>query len=339
MAPAGGSHRGKIFFGLLISAVFLYLAFRKVDFAQMWDAFRTARYGYFIPAIGTIFLSHFLRAFRWRFLLDPVKRIGTLSLFSALVIGYMANVFMPAHLGEFLRAYVLSRKRDLAMSTTFATIVIERIVDVFSLLVLMVLTIFVYPFPPWVTKSGYIMFACTVGLFVFMVLLKRNTGGMMRGIRFCMKPFPVRWGREVEGTLLKFVGGVVPLKRRRDYVTVSLLSLLIWACYGGAFFFSFHAFDFVTAYHLPWTASLVLLVITTVSIVVPSSPGYVGTYHYLCQVALGMFGVPPGPALSFAIAVHAINFLPVFVVGLLFARHEGMAISRMSRAGAEEAAL
>jgi uncharacterized protein (TIRG00374 family) len=329
--PAKGN-RFKIAIGLVISAVFLYLAFRKVDFGQMWDTFKTANYVYFIPAIGVIFLSHYLRAFRWRFLLDPVKRVDTFSLFSALIIGYMANVFMPAHLGEFLRAYVLSRKRQLAMSTTFATIVIERIIDVFSLLVLMVVTILVYPFPAWVTKSGYIMFAATVGLFVFVVLLKRNTEAVLRVLRFCLKPFPDRWEQKLEEVLLTFVGGVVPLKRRMDYVTVSVLSLLIWACYGGAFFFSFYAFDFVATYHLPWTASLVLLVITTVSIVVPSSPGYVGTYHYLCQVALGMFSVPAGPALSFAIAVHAINFLPVFIVGLFFARHEGMAISRMSEA-------
>ncbi len=334
---AAKSNRGKIIVGLVISAVFLYLAFRKVDFGQMWETFLTANYWYFIPAIGIIFLSHYLRAIRWRYLLDPVKRVDTFSLFSALIIGYMANVFMPAHLGEFLRAYVLSKKRDLAMSTTFATIVIERIIDVFSLLVLMVVTIFVYPFPEWVTKSGYIMFAGTVGLFVFMVLLKKNTEMMLRWIRFCMKPFPDRWEQKLEETLLKFVGGIVPLKRRIDYVTVSILSLLIWACYGGAFFFSFYAFDFVATYHLPWTASLVLLVITTVSIVVPSSPGYVGTYHYLCQVALGMFAVPPGPALSFAIAVHAINFLPVFIVGLFFARHEGMAISRMAEAREQEA--
>lgn len=334
---AARNNRVKIFIGLVISAVFLYLAFRKVDFAQMWETFRTASYGYFLPAIGVIFLSHYLRAVRWRFLLDPVKRVDVFSLFSALIIGYMANVFMPAHLGEFLRAYVLSRKRDLAMSTTFATIVIERIIDVFSLLVLMVAAILVYPFPAWVTRSGYIMFAATVGLFVFMVLLKRNTESMLGLLRFCLRPFPDRWEHKLEATLRRFVGGIVPLRRRVDYVTVSVLSILIWACYGGAFFFSFYAFDFVAAYHLPWSASLVLLVITTVSIVVPSSPGYVGTYHYLCQVALGMFGVPPGPALSFAIAVHGINFLPVFIVGLFFARHEGMALSRMSEVREQEA--
>ena len=322
----------KLIFGLLVSLVFLWLALRKVDFGEMWVAFSEANYWYFIPAIGVIFLSHYIRAFRWRYLLDPIQRVDTWSLFKALIIGYMANCFMPAHLGEFLRAYVISRRRDLVMSTTFATIVMERIIDVFSLLVVMVFTILVYPFPEWVTRSGYIMFAGTVGLFVFVVLLKRNTEVMLRAVGFCLKPFPRQWGQKVNDVLLKFVGGIVPLRHGYDYITVSILSLLIWACYAGAFLFSFYAFDFVTTYDLPWTASLVVLVITTVSIVVPSSPGYVGTYHYLCQQSLGMFRVPEAPALSFAVVVHGINFLPVLILGLFFARQEGMAISRMSRA-------
>ena len=78
-------------------------------------------------------------------------------------------------------------------------------------------------------------------------------------------------------------------------------------------------------------ASLILLVITTIAVVVPSSPGYVGTYHYLCQITLALFGIPAGPALSFAAVVHGVNFIPVLVAGLFFAQHEGMAILKMSR--------
>jgi glycosyltransferase 2 family protein len=326
------SHRGKLIIGLLISVLFMYLAFRKVNFREMGQAFAMANYIFLVPAIGITFFSHWLRAIRWRYLLEPIKRVGTFSLFSALIVGYMSNVFLPAHLGEFVRAYILSKKRDLSMSTTFATIVVERVIDIFSLLVLMVFTIFVYPFPGWVTKSGYIMFAITLGLFLFMILLKRFRDPTLKAVRLLARPLPQRWEQNLEGALTKFVDGVVPLRRWHDYLTVSFLSVVIWACYGASFYLCFHAFDFVNTYHLPWSASLVLLVITTVSIVVPSSPGYVGTYHYLCQLALSMFGVPAGPALSYAIAAHGITFIPVFLVGLVFARSEGVALSRMSEA-------
>ena len=82
----------KLWVGLLVSALFLYLAFRKVDFGQMWDSLKNANYWYLLPATFIIFFSHFLRAFRWHYLLDPVKRVDTPSLFSALMIGLGANI-------------------------------------------------------------------------------------------------------------------------------------------------------------------------------------------------------------------------------------------------------
>ena len=75
---------------------------------------------------------------------------------------------------------------------------------------------------------------------------------------------------------------------------------------------------------------LVVLVLTTISVVIPSTPGYVGTYHYLCQVALLMFGVPAAEALSFAIVAHALSVLPVTLLGLVLANYEGVAIYRTS---------
>jgi uncharacterized protein (TIRG00374 family) len=174
------------------------------------------------------------------------------------------------------------------------------------------------------------MFAGTLGLLIFMILLKTKSSGMMTIIRHLMSPLPDRFENRVEHAVERFISGIVPLKHLRDYPVVFLLSLLIWFCYGLVFFFCLHAFDFVQTFRLPWSASLILLVITTIGVVVPSSPGYVGTYHYLCQISLAMLGVPAGPALSFAAIVHGINFFPILVVGLMFSYHEGIAISKMS---------
>jgi len=323
-------HKIRLLIGVLISIFCIYLAFRKVDIDQMWQAFRTMNYWYLVPAAAAIFFSHFLRAFRWRYLLDPIRRLDTRSLFSSLIIGYAANSITPAHLGEFLRAYVLSKKRQIPMSPVFATVAIERVVDVFSLLALMLLAFFIYPFPDWVIKSGYIMFAGSLGFLMFLIFLKMTTSSTMRFIGFILRPLPKTFGRKTEATLKKFLAGILPLKRWHDYVTTGFLSVIIWACYGLVFYFCLHGFDFIGTYQLKWSVSLILLVITTIAVVVPSSPGYVGTYHYLCQISLALFGVPAGPALSFAAIVHGVSIIPVFVVGLFFAHHEGMAIVKMS---------
>jgi hypothetical protein len=108
---------------------------------------------------------------------------------------------------------------------------------------------------------------------------------------------------------------------------------VIWACYAYIFQLLFHAFGFVADYSLPWSASLVLLVITTFSVLIPSSPGYVGTYHYLCVYTLGLFPtpVPESEALSFAFLAHGINFLPILIVGLFLISAAGMSVKNLQR--------
>ena len=319
----------KLWLGILLSLLFMYLAFRKVDFAQMASAFKEANYWWFIPAMALMFFSHFLRSVRWKLLLDPIIQLDVPVLFSSLIIGYMANTFLPAHLGEFLRAYMVGKKRPVSSSAVFGSIVIERIIDVFTLLALLALTMIVFPFPDWVRKSGYISFAGIVVLFAILLLMKKYREKSLSLLEKILKPFPKKLSEKIRELLHSFLDGVVPLRNWKAYVFVSVLSLAIWACYAAIFQLSFYAFDFVTQFSLPWTAALVLLVITTISVLVPSSPGYVGAYHYLCQLSLGMFAVPKSQALTYAFVVHGINFLPVLVVGLIFVSAEGMSLKSL----------
>jgi uncharacterized protein (TIRG00374 family) len=325
--------------GILISVVFIFLAFRKVDLSQMVSSFRSADYWYLLPTLSILFLSHYLRALRWRYFLDPVMRLDTGSLFSSLMVGYAANVVMPAHLGELVRAHMLSRKRPVSMGCAFATIVVERIIDVFALLILLALSMMIHPFPSWVVASGYVMLGGAVLLFAALILSRKHEVRTLSALRFFVKPLPARFTERVVSWTGRFLSGIVPLKRRLDYPLVGVLSVAIWVCYGLTFHLSLYAFDFVEEYNLVWYVALVLLVITTISVVVPSSPGYVGTFHYLCQLALGLFGVPAAPALSYATVAHAVCFLPVFVVGLALANYQGMSVRKVEVAvGAAQAA-
>lgn len=327
------SNRTRLIIGCLIGLGFLWLAGRNVEFGLMREAFAKVHYGFLLLAVPVIFFSHFLRAFRWRYLLDPIQRVDTASLFSALIIGYMANILMPAHLGEFLRAYVLGKKKGVSASAAFATIVVERIIDVFALLLLMVFAILFYPFPDWINKAGYAMLVGTVGLFVFLILLKKHFAFFERFLNLLFGLFPVGLNEKLGRGIRSFVLGVVPLRGASDYLVVAVLSVWIWSCYGFIIHLVLHAFDFVSTYHLPWWTSLIVLVVTTIGVVVPSSPGYVGTYHWLCQVSLAMFAIPGDPALSFAILTHGVNFLPVLILGLILAYREGVEIFRVQDKG------
>ena len=321
-------HLIKLSIGILVGAVFVYLAVRGVNIGQMLGALADANYWYVLLAVLVNMFSHYLRAYRWQYFLAPIKAVNTGSLFSALVIGYAANAFVPAHLGEFLRAFVLGKKQNISASASFASIVIERIIDVFSLILLMVLVIFIHPFPRWVVQSGYIMLAGAVGAFILLIGFKRFEAKSTLLIQFLLKPLPQKIGHRLQSMIFNFLSGVVPLKSNRHYFYVAVLSVAIWFCYALGYYLCLLAFEFSTFYQLPWYASLVVLVITTISIVVPSSPGYVGTFHFLCQVSLVMFGVSETEALSFATIAHAVVILPVTLTGLIMANYEGVAIYR-----------
>jgi len=162
----------KIITGLLISAGFLYLAFRKLDFLQMKQAFSQANYWLVIPSLAILLISHWMRSIRWQYLLLPVRKVPVSSLFSALLIGYAANTILPAHLGEVLRAYIIGRKQHVSGSSAMATIVVERIIDVLTIVLIMAVTLVIYPFPNWVKRSGYIMLFFAIGLLIFLVIMK-----------------------------------------------------------------------------------------------------------------------------------------------------------------------
>ena len=106
----------KFIAGIFIGAIFLYLSFRNVNISEMVNALTKANYWYILLAVFILMFSHYLRALRWQLFLAPIKTIHSGSLFSALVIGYAANTFVPAHLGEFLRAFVLGKRHNIYVS-------------------------------------------------------------------------------------------------------------------------------------------------------------------------------------------------------------------------------
>jgi hypothetical protein len=318
MHPGRISRNWKAVAGIALSLIFIYLAFRRVDLRQMGQALAAANYWYLLPVLAVTALGLVLRSWRWHYLLRPMRQVGVGVLFTSLCIGYMANTFLPAHLGEIVRAWHASKKSGTAASSVFATIVVERLIDVVSLLLLTGLALLLFPFPGWVRQSGTVMLALVLALSVLLLLMKRQQQRTMALCGRLLSFLPPASAARIREWLDQFLNGVVALQRPAHYLATGILSLAIWACYALTFQLLFYAFAFVGRYRLPWTAALVAMVVTTISVVVPSSPGYVGTFHFLCQLSLGLFSVPRGPALSYAFVLHAVSIFPVFFLGLFF---------------------
>ena len=317
-----------IFFiiGILVSAVMLYFALVDVDYHRFVVEIRDAKLQYVITAVLIMFAGHWLRSVRWKMLLSPYKDIAGSKLFSALMVGYLGNTVLPAHLGELIRSYIIKRNSALSGSLVLGTITLERFLDIISLLIIMSVVFIVYPFPAWLQSSVLIMMLVVIGLFALAVVIRKNSQDVHNFISKMIGFFSMRAAEKFTLKMNNFSDGLLSIKKVSSRLKLIVLTLLIWISYWLFLHINLYSLEVVTIYKLTPIASLILLVATTVSIIVPSSPGYIGTYHYLCVISLMLFDVPKETALSYAILAHASNILPLLVAGLIFSWKEGIKI-------------
>lgn len=298
--------------GTLVSGVFLFLALRGIEWDVLWTVLKQTRVWYVLPAIGTNLLSCYFRAYRWKFMLLPLKSIKVGSLFSATMIGLMANNLLPARLGEIVRAYVVGQREQISRTGSFTTIVYERIVDVFTLLVLVWLMFTQVPAPEWLRRTALSLLAANVLLMIAMLAMERQRGLVSRLAERISRRFSAgmqaRIKRATEGHLTALTGMIRP-KTLLPIAVLSVPVLLfaivgVWCCIA--------ALDV----RVPFVASLTLVVFIAMGSMIPSAPAYLGTTQYACIVGLGLFGIGKSEALAFSILFHAVQFLPVTAVGL-----------------------
>ena len=121
--------RWQFWAGLLISAVFLYFSLRGLKLDQVWETVRQARYAWLVPGVAVYFVAVWARSWRWHYMLRPLKKISTNSMFPIVTIGYMGNNIYPARAGEILRAVILKQREGVPVSASLATVIVERIFD------------------------------------------------------------------------------------------------------------------------------------------------------------------------------------------------------------------
>lgn len=323
----------KFWIGIAISLFFLVLLFGKIDFRQLAAAFREMHYWWLVPAILMAFISYFLRAVRWRYLLLPLKQTAMGNLVTSTFIGYMANNILPARLGEFVRAYALGQKEGLDTSAVFATLVLDRLFDGFTVLVILLLTFFTVQLPPGMAAvqqglvaGGYATLAVYVVVIAFIILLKRSTSRTLKVVEVMLKPFPSSFSEKIIPLLGSFIAGLRLSTRPRDLVALLVSSLAIWAFAVWPIDMVLRAFGIV----LPITASMFIMVFLVFAVMVPAAPGFIGTYHTACVYGLMAFSIPKEKALSIALVMHGINFFPIIIVGFLCLWHGKLSLRQIS---------
>jgi len=314
--------------GIIISIVFLILAVRNINFSEFLAAMKQARFIYIIPAV-IIYISGFLfRAVRWQFIMEPVKKIKFHSSFSVVMIAWMANNLLPARLGEIIRAYVIGKKEQISKSASFATIIIERILDGLTIILFFFIMALLLDLPLWEQKTGYIAGALFIGILIFLILIKTKQIHKSKPVNFLVNIFPDKISDKIPYILNRFAKGLDFFSTGKKQVFTALLSLLIWLLEACTFYLVIKSLNLP----LPWYAAFQALIIINLGILIPSSPGYIGTYHYFCILALSIFGIEKEPALTYAIIIHALQFISVTSLGLFFTYREGWNLQKLKEA-------
>jgi len=323
-----------ILLGVIISVILLWLLFRNINFGELGNALAAANYWWLLPNIALVAFAMHQRAFRWKFMLNPIKPVPFSKLLSATCIGFMANNVLPLRLGEFARAYSLAfQDREISKSASLATIFIERMVfDLVVLLAIFGLVVYGSHLPLQEAMADGALIAIVIALigiiFVMALALKSERSGWL--IARLLPFLSPRIKLTIEQTVLKFSKGLEFIKRPRDLTMVSILTVILWFLMGISNWFVFRAFDF----DVPLSASFVLLVVVSVSILVPSSPGFVGVYHYGTVWTLVNYGVDKEHALSFALVLHAAQYIPITLMGFYYLRKAHLSLSTLEEQAA-----
>lgn len=321
MAKGGGKARARLLIGFFVSGLSLVLLLWNVDWARFWSAMEGADYWWLLPVLGTVGASLWLKVVKWELLLLPLGRLSRINLLYSISVGYLVNTILPGRLGELARSYMLARIEGVSTVAVLSTVALDRILDVVAVALLLAVVLPTTDLPPWVAQSGLAVGAGGVGLLLLCMLLayprwRRLLVGLITGAPH----FP---GKElVERSAEALCQGLEGLKGPAALARVAAATGAIWLMTVATAFLA----QIVFHINAPIWAAALVVAITNLGMVVPSSPGYVGVYHYLVVLALSAFGVEKEVALGYAVVFHLTWIIPVCLLGVIGLWRRGLTL-------------
>ena len=315
----------KILLGIAISLALLVWLFWKVDVRAVGARLADTHWGWLAVSIAFGLFALWARAARWRHLFP--KHAHPTHLFNAVMIGYMGNNLLPLRAGEVLRVYVVTR-RGQSFWTTVTTLVVERALDGLAIGAVLAFVFFVIPAPREITWAAETF----VGVVLFMVVILVAITAAPLTCRILIHSLTYRWPAIERRLLVVFDSmsdGLQGMRRPSQLGPTAVWSLVIWVVIVLSVWTCFRA----ARLDLPVTAALCFIAFIGLGVSLPSSPGFIGVFQAATVLALSFFGVDKVDALGFSLLLHASQFVPVTLWGLLLLVVEHVSLSEVARAG------
>jgi uncharacterized protein (TIRG00374 family) len=322
--------------GAVAALALLALFFRGMDWAALRAAFATADRGFLLAVAGITVVTYVARAWRWGYLLAPLAHVRLWRLFTATVVGFMTALFVP-RAGEVVRPYLIGRRHNVSTSAAFASIILERVVDLLTVLLLFGVALKLLPLgAPQASErtlhaleaAGVLGFLGALGVLAVLVALHWKAAASLALAARLLSPLPTRFASAIHGALASFAAGLGVLQASTGHLLAIVApSFLVWLSIAAGIYFNNRAFGL----HLPFQSAFVIIGFLTVGVAIPT-PGAVGGYHETYLLALTqVYGVDKGTAAAAGIAGHALTNLPVLLFGLLFLPGEGLSFGKVAQ--------
>jgi uncharacterized protein (TIRG00374 family) len=319
----------------VLAIVLLALFLRNADLPSVWQEIRRANLALLMAAVASIFMNMVLRSIRWQYLLEPIGATSFGIAFRTTMIGFAATFILPARAGELLRPYLLARREGFSATATFATIVLERVLDLLTVVLLLGVFMLFFDSPALsragavytAVRAGGLIGAVTgVGLLIVMFALAGRPDAVSQGMLRLERVLPARVAHVIARLAGLFSQGL-GVVRDPVRLAVSLAwSVPLWLSIAFGIWTTSRAFHI----DLPFAGSFLIIALLVVGVSVPT-PGGVGGFHEAYRVgATAFYGVPNDRAVGAAIVLHAISFVPITIVGLFYFVREGFTLKSMS---------
>lgn len=313
---------------LILLVVSIYFTINGIDFKKLYHAILGIDYFWVLVPLPVVLLSHLMRAIRWKLLLSPFhKATSIVNLFSATMVGYLFNNVSPRG-GELVRPYIYSKREKISYSSTFATILVERILDLFTLGILIAVVLawnsdkIIKAFPADTNPMKLVIISGLILVVMFLAVYPPTIKIFLEKV---VKPISEKVYIKLVDLFDKFRQGFAIIKRPSKYARLAVESLFIWILYALPLYLLFFAFNFQNTYALGIEDALLLVIVSGIGVTIAPTPGAIGVYHYLVTTALvQLYGIDTETGLAYATVAHAASKLMELLFGGIFFIHENI---------------
>jgi uncharacterized protein (TIRG00374 family) len=322
----------KELWGSVVALILLAYCVKDIRLDDMEKLIARVNFYFLFPALVMEFALNIVKGIRWRTIVEKTKKIPVFRVVTLFSAGQVVNIVMPALTGQVGRMLLFAKRESLSKTFVFSTILIEVLFDAISLLTFILLLSMAFVFPAEYRSISYIIAIITLSVFVILYLIlhfKSQIGSLGRRLLRARRPGVYITLKKFS---LSFTRGIDLLRSTQYFFRTLALSFAAWTAHIIVVYLLFRAFGF----NLPLIAALVVMVVNTLALMIPITPGNAGTFELAVVAPLLAFKVVKSDAVLYALALHILDLIPIFILGFFFLRTERVTIREIKEAGERE---